>query len=40
VLFETIFTPVTYVVVTALKRLEGIDVFDADTDLNPVAVWQ
>lgn len=40
VLFEVAATPVTYVVVTALKRVEGIDVYDRDTDLNPVAVWQ
>ncbi len=39
VLFETVFTPVTYAVVIALKRLEGIDVYDARTNLNPVAVW-
>ncbi len=37
--FEALATPVTYVVVTALKRLEGIDTYDRDVDLNPVAVW-
>jgi hypothetical protein len=36
VTFETVATPVTYVVVTALKRLEGVDTFDRDVDLNPV----
>lgn len=40
VLFEVAATPLTYAVVIALKRLEGIDVYDHDTDLNPVAVWQ
>jgi uncharacterized integral membrane protein (TIGR00697 family) len=40
VLFETIATPVTYAVVAALKRAEGIDTYDRGVDLNPVAVWQ
>jgi hypothetical protein len=40
VLFETVATPFTYAVVTALKRLEGIDVYDRGVDLNPVAVWE
>lgn len=40
VLFETVATPVTYIVVDALKRAEGIDVYDRDIDLNPLAVWQ
>ncbi len=40
VVFETLFTPVTYAAVTILKRLEGIDVYDSGTNLNPVAVWE
>lgn len=40
VLFETVATPVTYAVVAALKRAEGIDVYDRGVDLNPVAVWR
>jgi uncharacterized integral membrane protein (TIGR00697 family) len=40
VLFEAIATPFTYAAVTLLKRLEGIDTYDRDVDLNPVAVWQ
>ncbi|GAB4326373.1 MAG: queuosine precursor transporter [Dehalococcoidia bacterium] len=40
VLFETVATPVTYLIVNALKRLEGIDVYDRGVDLNPVAVWE
>jgi len=36
VAFETVATPLTYVVVTALKRLEGIDTFDEGVDLNPL----
>jgi uncharacterized integral membrane protein (TIGR00697 family) len=37
--FETIATPLTYTVIAALKRAEGIDVYDRGVDLNPVAVW-
>jgi hypothetical protein len=36
--YEALATPLTYVVVTALKRVEGIDAFDTDTDFNPLAV--
>ncbi|MEW6277515.1 MAG: queuosine precursor transporter [Candidatus Eremiobacterota bacterium] len=32
---EVIFTPVTYAVVGFLKRAEGVDVYDRDTDFNP-----
>lgn len=32
---EVVFTPVTLVVVAWLKRAEGDDVFDRDTDFNP-----
>lgn len=35
---EVILTPVTYAVVNFLKRAEGIDVFDVDTDFNPFHV--
>jgi uncharacterized PurR-regulated membrane protein YhhQ (DUF165 family) len=35
VLVEALFTPVTYLVVRALKRAEGIDVYDHGTDFNP-----
>ena len=35
VLWEVILTPVTYRVVAAFKRAEGIDVFDERTDFNP-----
>jgi queuosine precursor transporter len=38
--FEVVATPLTYAVVIALKRAEGIDVYDRTTDLNPVAVWE
>jgi len=39
-LFETVATPFTYAAVIALKRLEGLDTYDRETNLNPVAVWE
>ena len=36
--YETIATPLTYVVVGALKRVEGRDTFDVGTDFNPLAL--
>ena len=35
VLWEALLTPVTYPVVGALKRREGIDLFDEGTDFTP-----
>jgi uncharacterized integral membrane protein (TIGR00697 family) len=35
VLYEVLATPLTYLVVNFLKRKEGVDVFDSDTDFNP-----
>lgn len=35
VLYEALATPVTYLVVNALKRSEGVDVYDEGTDFNP-----
>lgn len=35
VLYEALITPVTYAVVGYLKRVEGIDVYDRDTNFNP-----
>jgi len=35
VLYEVAATPLTYMVVNYLKRREGVDAFDADTDFNP-----
>ncbi|MBL8093521.1 MAG: queuosine precursor transporter [Anaerolineales bacterium] len=35
---EVVLTPVTYAVVTGLKRAEGIDAFDRDTDFNPLVL--
>ncbi len=34
--FETLATPFTYWVVNALKRSEGVDIFDTDTDFSPI----
>ena len=33
--WEAALTPATYLVVGALKRREGVDVFDEGTDFNP-----
>jgi len=35
VAWEIVLTPLTYVVVGALKRAEGVDVFDRGTDFTP-----
>jgi queuosine precursor transporter len=35
VLYEVLATPLTYLVVGWLKRAEGVDVFDSQTDFNP-----
>jgi uncharacterized integral membrane protein (TIGR00697 family) len=37
-LYEIVVTPLTYLVVNRLKRLEGIDPFDYQTDFSPLAV--
>ena len=36
--YETLATPLTYVVVNRLKRVEGLDVYDRDTSFNPLLV--
>ena len=36
--YETAATPVTYAIVNALKQREGMDVYDVETDFNPLAV--
>jgi uncharacterized integral membrane protein (TIGR00697 family) len=36
--YEVIATPLTYLIVGWLKRVEGVDHFDYHTDFNPVAV--
>jgi queuosine precursor transporter len=35
--YEIIATPITYLVVNRLKRIEGVDAFDRETDFNPIA---
>ena len=35
VALEVLLTPATYAVVGALKRVEGVDVYDRRTSLNP-----
>ena len=37
VLYEAAATPLTYFVINRLKRAEGIDVYDRDTNFNPFA---
>jgi queuosine precursor transporter len=36
--YETAATPLTYAIVNWLKRKEGVDVYDVETDFNPLAV--
>jgi queuosine precursor transporter len=36
--YEAIATPLTYIVVNFLKREEGIDIFDHDTEFNPLKI--
>ncbi len=37
VLYETLMTPLTYAIVNFLKRTEGVDYFDYETNFNPFA---
>jgi hypothetical protein len=36
VLYEVIATPITYAIVTVLKRVEGVDTYDRDTKFAPI----
>jgi queuosine precursor transporter len=38
VAWEALLTPVTYRIVSALKRAEGVDVFDTDTNFTPFSL--
>lgn len=40
VAFETIATPITYMVVGLLKRAEDVDAYDEGVSLNPVLIWR
>jgi uncharacterized PurR-regulated membrane protein YhhQ (DUF165 family) len=37
VLYEAAATPLTYFIVNRLKRAEGVDVYDRNTNFNPFA---
>jgi uncharacterized integral membrane protein (TIGR00697 family) len=37
--YEALATPLTYAVVNALKRAEGLDVFDRETRFSPLRFW-
>lgn len=37
VAYEALMTPLTYLAVNRLKRVEGVDVYDVDTDFSPFA---
>jgi len=37
---EVLFTPITYAIVIGLKKSEGIDVYDRDTNFNPFMVFE
>jgi uncharacterized integral membrane protein (TIGR00697 family) len=37
---EILFTPITYAIVIGLKKSEGIDVYDHDTNFNPFNVFE
>lgn len=37
VTYEAVATPITYLIIGALKRSEGLDVYDEGTDFNPFA---
>lgn len=38
VIWEIFLTPVTYVIIGRLKKAEGVDIFDAETDFSPFTV--
>ena len=38
VIYEVLATPLTYWIVNGLKRAEGVDTYDFDTDFNPFTV--
>jgi hypothetical protein len=40
VAYEVAATPLTYLVVNALKRAEGVDTFDDHTNFNPFRLGQ
>ena len=40
VVYEVLATPLTYLVIAALKRAEGLDTFDSHTNFNPFRLTQ
>ena len=40
VLMEAVLTPATYRIVNSLKKAEGIDYYDRDTDFNPFRIFR
>ncbi len=36
--YEALATPITYLVVGFLKRVEDVDAYDVDTNFNPLAI--
>ena len=40
VVYETLMTPVTYIIVNFLKRAEGVDYFDHQTNFSPFATTE
>ena len=39
-LYEVVATPLTYAIVAYLKKKEGIDTYDYDTNFNPLLVTE
>lgn len=39
IIYEALVTPLTYLIVNRLKRVEGIDHYDYNTDFNPLRVF-
>jgi len=38
VVWEAVLTPVTYAIVNGMKRVEGVDIYDTDTDFTPFSI--
>jgi 2-hydroxychromene-2-carboxylate isomerase len=36
--YEALATPLTYLIVNRLKRTEGVDAYDRDTNFNPLLI--
>lgn len=40
VFYEVLATPLTYLIVTQIKRIEKIDIYDRDISYNPLLLWR